>query len=201
MRCQHSAALAAASTAARLATFALATSAASLALTLAAPRLAMAQDDEALPIRGMASLMYAHSFQDTNLDGHSFDDGNGLDFRAGFEPGDWLALTVGYQWQSASDYDTHYFPVGVRAYTPRLAERVRFYGRAAIGVFFSRLSGDFGEEDNERASAYQVGGGVEVDIAEDWAAVLDANYTRGLGSADDYETGVLGVGIVYRWDL
>jgi hypothetical protein len=46
-----------------------------------------------------------------------------------------------------------------------------------------------------------VGGGVEVDVVDHWSAVLDANYTKGLGSADDYEAGVLGVGLVYRWDL
>jgi hypothetical protein len=196
MQPKHSAAIAAASTVARRSILALA------ALMISVPGSALAQSgNEGLEIRGFASLMYARSFQDTDLDGSSFDDGNGLDFRAGFQPGDWLAFTLGYQWQTDSDYDTHYFPVGVRAYTPALAERVRFYGEGAIGIFFSRLSGDLGEEDNERAAAIQVGGGVEVDITNDWAAVLDMNYTKGLGSADDYEAGVLGVGLVYRWDL
>ena len=206
MRRKHSAAIGATSTAARLASFTATLALSASALT--APGAAVAQQG-GLEVRGIASLMYAHSFQDTSLEGNSFSDGNGLDFRAGFQPGDWVAFTLGYQWQSESDYDTHFFPVGVRAYAPlqRLIpasgwwSRVSFYGEGAIGVFFSRLSGNFGEEDNERASAIQVGGGVEVDITDDWSAVLDANYTKGLGSADDYEAAVLGVGIVYRWDL
>ena len=197
MRCKHSAVIAA-SRVARPRTLALTALA---ALMLTAPGRALAQGPQALEIRGFASLMYAHSFQDTDLGGSSFDDGNGLDFRAGFQPGDWVAFTLGYQWQTDGDYDTHYFPIGVRGYAPALAERVHFYGEGAIGIFFSRLSGDFGEEDNERASAIQVGGGVEIDIASDWSAVLDANYTEGLGSADDYEAVVVGVGLVYRWDL
>ena len=169
-------------------------------LALTVPRAGHAQR-AGMEIRGIASLAYAHSFQDTGLSGRSFNDGNGLDFRAGFQPGDWLAFTLGYQWQSGKDYDTHYFPVGVRAYAPTIAERVRFYGQGSLGIFFSRLSGKFGDEDNERASAFQVGSGGEVDIAEDWAAYFDWTYTKGLGSADDYEADVLGVGIVYRWDL
>ena len=207
MRRKHSAAIARASGAARRAAIAPATRAVLAAVALMIPAAAAAQDPGAMKIRGIASLMYAYSFQDTRLGGPAFNNGKGVDFRAGFQPGDWLAFTVGYQWQTggasdpADNYDTHFFPVGVRVYAPVLGERLHFFGEGAIGIFISRLSGNFGNESNERASAIQAGGGVEVDLLDNWSGVLDVNYTKGLGSAEDYRAKVIGFGIVYRWDL
>ena len=141
-----------------------------LAASLLVPAAALAQDDdydysgesEELELQGFASASYAHSFQDTDLPGGgSFDDGNGFELTAGFQAGDYVVFTGGWEWQRHSDYTTHYFPVTVRGLSPSIAERVNLFGEASIGVFFSRLRNQFDnpEDDNERGSAVRLRAG------------------------------------------
>ncbi len=171
---------------------------------------AIAQDDdyeykepEPLELRGVASGSFVHSFQETQLDAGSFSDGNGTEVMAGFTAGEYLAFLLSWEWQVESDYNTHFVPVNVRMMSPSLFDRARLYGQFGIGLFFSRLSGEFDRdnEDNERAAAARVGGGVEVGITEDVSAIVFGNYLWGLGSANDYEYGTVGLGLQYKWDL
>jgi hypothetical protein len=184
----------------------------SLARALAAASLlavvggaAVAQEGEGIPIELLASVAYSHSFQDTDLDsGGSFSDGNGLDLNIGFQLGDHFLFGAGYQWQSESDYDIHFFPIEMRFFGPALLDRIRVYGQLATGPFFSRLHNEFNavdsDQDNARGWAWRAGGGVEVAIQDGFSAIVSTNYTKGFGSEDDYKYTTVGVGFAYRWD-
>ena len=162
-------------------------------------------EPEQIEIQGIASLSYAHSFQDTSLPGGgSFDDGNGGEVMAGFTMGQYLAFLLSMDFQAASHYQTYYTPLSVRMYSPSLLdERLKLYGQASIGLFFSEISGKFdnAQSSNERGSAVRVGGGVEIGITEHLSGIVYGNYLWGLGSTDDYEYGTVGLGLQYRWDL
>jgi hypothetical protein len=169
-----------------------------LALSLAG----VAAAQEETKIKGLASVGYSHSFQTTSLDpGGSFNDGNGMDVLVGFQAGEYLAFLVGWQWQSESDFDTHFFPVELRAYSPPLFEdRLRFYGQFGIGLLYTRLHNEF-NDDNERASAVRAGLGAEIGITENISGLVYSSFLWGLGSADDYDWGTAGVGLQYEWGL
>ncbi len=162
-------------------------------------------EPEQTKIQGLASLSYAHSFQDTSLPGGgSFDDGNGAEVMAGFSMGEYLAFLLSMDVQAGSNYQTYYTPLNVRMYSPSLLDdRLRLYGQAGIGLFFSELKGKFdnAQSSNERGSAVRVGGGVEIGITEDLSALVYGNYLWGLGSTDDYKYGTVGLGLQYSWDL
>lgn len=166
-------------------------------------RAASAEEDEGeMKIHGLASVGYTHSFQHTDLPvGGSISDGNGIDALVGFQTGDYLAFQLGMQWQGESDFDTYFFPVTVRAMSPMLLDRVRMYGEFGIGLFFSELHNEFNADDNERGSAYRVGGGFEIGITKDFSALVYSAYQAGFGSTDDYKSTILGVGVQYRWGL
>lgn len=185
---------------------------------IAAPPAALAQDGEydesdeyapgsdELELRGIVAAGYRHSFQDTHLPGGagSFDDGNGSELSLGFQAGHYLAFLLSWEWQSASHYDTHYFPFSVRMMSPGLLEnRVHLFAQAGIGLFFSQLGSRFTnpQTDNERGSAVRTGGGIEVGLYDDLSAVVYGGYLWGLGSTDDYEYGTVGVGLQYRWNF
>ncbi len=155
-----------------------------------------------LELAGIISAGYRHSFQNTSLTpGGSFSDGNGVDVQAGLQAGQYLAFLVGWHWQSESDFDTHFIPVSIRGYSPPLLEdRIRLYGQFGIGLLYTRLNNEF-SGDNERASALRTGLGVEVGITEDISGIVYGSYLWGLGSADDYEWGSIGLGLEYRWGL
>ena len=182
-----------------------------LAALLAAP--AFGQDDDydysgesdKLELYGLAQGAFVHSFQDTSLPGGgSFNDGNGFEAMAGFGAGKYFAFLLSWEFQTESDFDTHYIPFNLRMYSPPLLEdRLKLYGQASIGLFFSRLHNEFNnpQTDNERGSAVRAGGGVEIGITDDISGVLYGNYLWGLGSTDDYEYATLGGGLVYRWDF
>jgi hypothetical protein len=165
---------------------------------------AVAQDGEptGIEIQGIASAGYTHSFQRTDLpSGGSISDGNGIDVLAGIQTGEYLAFQLGAQWQGESDFDTYYFPVMVRAMSPVVLERVRMYGQAGLGLFFSSLHNEFNGNENERGAMYSLGGGFEVGIDDGFSAIVYAAYQKGLGSTNDYESRILGVGLQYRWGL
>lgn len=185
-----------------------------LLLASLAPLAAQAQDEdlEGIEIRGFASVGYMPSFQDTDLAGSSLDDGQGLEANVGFSTGDMFTFLFGYQLSMDSNYNTHFFPVTLRMYDPwkllpfvsedaELPFGIRAFTNASIGLFFTQVSGKFNSSNNKRASAWRLGGGVEIDIVDNLAGYVDAGYTRGLGSADSYKYGTVGVGVVYRWDL
>jgi len=159
---------------------------------------------EELELRGILSAGYVHSFQDTDLKSGSFDDGNGSNLSVGFQAGHYLAFLLDWEWQTRSDYDTHFFPFSVRMMSPSLLDRVRLYGQFGIGLFFSQLHGGLGndpEVDNERGSAVRAGGGVEVGLYDDLSAIVYGGYLWGLGSTDDYKYGSVGVGLQWRWNF
>ena len=154
-------------------------------------------------LQGIASGGYTHSFQDTSLKGGSFDDGNGMDLLLGFQAGDYLAFQVGYQWQTQSDYDTHFFPVSVRCMSPSILDRVRLYGQFGLGLFYSQLHHELSaaQRQNARGAMLRLGGGVEVGITKNVSAIVYGAWMKGMGSTSDYESGTAGVGLQYRWDL
>ena len=155
-----------------------------------------------LGLQGVVSLAFAYSSQETELEyGGKLSDGVGIDFDAGFQAGENFAFLLGYEWQTSADFDSFYFPVSVRAYSPLLLERVRLYGTVGIGVFFARLHHEFNANGTERAGAFDAGGGFHVDITEDVALLAYARYKRGFGEVDDFESVVSGVGFEYRWGL
>ncbi len=177
-------------------------------LAFAISSTALAQAPGETPIQGLISLSASHAFQHTDLPvkgggNDDFSDGNGLDFRLGFQVGDRFAFDVGYEFHTESDYETHFIPIGMRVYAPPVLERVHFYGQGAMGAFFSRLHNDFNgvENSNERAWAWRLGLGAEIEVIEQLSAVADVTYTRGFGSADDYEYTTIGIGVLYRWDI
>jgi hypothetical protein len=174
----------------------------SLVLAIVSAGTAAAQEGE-LQLKGLASVGYSHSFQSTFLDpGGSFSDGNGIDASVGFQAGEHVAFLVGWQWQGESDFDTHFIPVSIRGYSPPLLEdRVRLYGQFGLGLLFVQLHNEFNVDDNERASAVRLGLGAEVGITETLSAVVYSSYLWGLGSADDYNWGTVGVGLQYEWGL
>ena len=173
-----------------------------LLLALALPRGVQAQDDvEESPIVGLFSAGYLPSFQDTDLAGESLADGQGFELEAGFATGDTFAWLLGYQLSMRSNYNTHFIPATMRVYSPDLLDRLRFYGQASIGLFFSQVSGKFGAAENERASAWRLGGGVEIDLIDRLSGYVDGGWTNGLGSANSFKYGTVGVGVVYRWDI
>jgi hypothetical protein len=152
-------------------------------------------------IRGILQGGYLPSFQDTDQGGHSLDDGQGLEVEVGFATGDTFAWLLGYQLSMASNYNTHFFPFSMRMYSPELLDIARLYGQVGLGLFFSQVSGKHGSADNERAAAWRIGGGVEVDIMKDLSGYINAGWTNGLGSADSFKYGTVGVGLIYRWDI
>ncbi len=169
-------------------------------VTLTLAGAAAAQEEE--QFKGLVSVGFAHSYQFSDLDvGGDLDDGVGIDVAAGFQAGKHLAFLVGYEWQTDDDFDTHYFPVTIRAYSPVLLERLRLYGTVGVGVFFTRVHGKFSPNDNDRAAAFHAGGGFQVDISEELGLLVYAKYQRGFGQVDDYESVVQGVGFEYRWGL
>jgi hypothetical protein len=169
-----------------------------LALTLAGA--ASAQEETEL--KGLLSVSFAHSYQMGDLDvGGNLDDGVGLDVAAGFQAGEHLAFLLGYEWQTNDDYDTHYFPVSVRVYSPLLLDRLRLYGTVGVGVFFTRVHNEFNPNGNDRAAAFHTGGGFSVDVSEELGLLVYLKYQRGLGQVDDFESLVPGVGFEYRWGL
>jgi opacity protein-like surface antigen len=177
--------------------------AAVLILSPVAP--ASAQDGRTqTKITGLASAGYSHSFQDTDLNpGGSFNDGNGLDLQVGFQYGEYVAFTLGYHWQTESDYDTHFFPLAVRGYSPpSMSDRVRLYGEVGIGILFTRLHNEFNQpdNDNEKAAAVRLGGGVEIKLTDEVSGLVYGHYNKGMGSVDDFEYGTVGVGLQYHWN-
>jgi hypothetical protein len=169
-----------------------------LALTLAGTASARNQ----LELEGLLDVAFAASIQRTDLDsGGDLGNGVGLNVNAGLQAGEHLAFLVGYEWQTGDDYDTHYFPVTVRAYSPLLLERLRFYATAGLGLFFTRMHSEFTPNGNQRAAAFDAGGGFQVDISEQIALLVYARYQRGLGEVDDYESIIQGLGFQYRWGL
>ena len=155
-----------------------------------------------------ASYSSSHAFQHTDLPAKGggnddFSDGNGLEFRLGFQVGERFAFDVGYEFHTESDYQTHFLPIGMRVYAPPVLERVHFYGQGAMGAFFSRLHNDFNgvENSNERAWAWRLGLGAEIEVIEQLSAIADVTYTRGFGSVDDYQYTTIGIGVLYRWDI
>jgi opacity protein-like surface antigen len=173
-------------------------------LVLSPAQPASAQDPRQTKITGIVSGGYTHSFQDSDLNpGGSFSDGNGLDLLVGFQLGEYVAFMLGYQWQSESDYDTHFVPFVVRGYSPpSMSDRLRLYGEFGLGLFYSRLHNEFNQpdNDNESASAIRVGGGIELELTDDVSGLVYGHYHKGLGSADDYEWGTVGVGLQYHWN-
>ena len=169
-------------------------------LAIALAGAATAQDETNL--EGVLSLGFAYSSQQTELEyGGKLKDGVGIDLDAGFQAGEHFAFLLGYEWQTSADFDSFYFPVSVRAYSPLLLERVRLYGTVGIGVFFARLHHEFNANGSERAAAFDAGGGFHVDITDNVALLAYARYKRGFGEVDDFESVVSGVGFEYRWDL
>ncbi len=169
-------------------------------VTLTLAGAAAAQEEE--QFKGLVSVGFAHSYQFSDLDvGGDLDDGVGIDVAAGFQAGKHLAFLVGYEWQTDDDFDTHYFPVTVRAYSPVLLDRLRLYGMVGLGVFFTRVHHEFNPNGNQRAAAYHVGGGLQVEISEELGLLVYAKYKAGIGEVDDYESIVQGVGFEYRWGL
>lgn len=169
-----------------------------LALTLAGA--ASAQNKTEL--RGLLSVRFAHASEMSDLDvGGKFDDSQGIDVAAGFRYGESLAFQLAYEWQTDNDFDTHYFPVTVRAYSPELLERARLYGTAGLGVLFTRVHNDFKPVGNQRGAAFHVGGGLEISLNEQIDLLLYAKYKRGLGETDDFESVVQGIGLQYHWGL
>lgn len=170
---------------------------------------AVAQVPNETPIQGFIGISATHAFQFSDLPvgvgGGSDDlnDGNGADFRLGFQVGDRFAFDIGYEWQIESDFESHFIPFGMRVYAPPLLDRLHFYGQGAMGAFFTRLHGDFNQagNSNERGWAWRLGIGAEIDIIEHISAVTDVMYTRGFGSAEDYEYTTVGIGVLYRWDI
>ena len=175
-----------------------------LVLAFAISGAAFAQNRGEAPIQGLVSVGYAHAFQSSDLPvGGDLSDGNGLDFRAGFQVGDRYAFDVGYEFQIESDYESHFIPLGMRVYAPPLLERLHLYAQGGMGAFFTRLHHEFNakDQDNERGWAWRLGIGAEIDVMENISAVTDVRFTRGFGSADDYEYTTVGIGVLYRWDI
>lgn len=169
-------------------------------LGLLAAGAASAQDE--LELKGLLSARFAHAYQLSDLDiGGELDDSLGIDVAAGFQAGRYLAFQLGYEWQTDGDFDTHYFPVTVRAYSPVLLERLRLYGTVGLGVFFTRTHHEFNGNLNERAAAFHAGGGFSVDINDDLGLLVYAKYMQGLGQTSDFKSIVQGVGFEYRWGL
>ncbi len=114
-----------------------------------------------------------------------------------------MAFLAGYEWQTQSDYDTHFFPVSVRALSPSILDRVHLYGQFGIGLLYSNLHHEFNTTggENVKASAFRLGGGVEVGITDQVSAIVYGAWLKGMGSANDYEYGTAGVGLQYRWEL
>jgi opacity protein-like surface antigen len=165
---------------------------------------ASAQDEgeDALELFGLFSARYAHAYEMSDLDvGGELDDSRGVDLAAGFRAGEYFAFQVGYEWQTDQDFDSHYFPLIFRGYSPALFERARLYGEAGLGLFFTRPHDDFNGNGNERASAFHVGGGLQIDITEAFGLLWYLKYKRGLGEVDDWESVVNGVGLQYTWGL
>ena len=169
-----------------------------LALTLAGG----ASAQEKTKLTGLLSASFAYSHQMGDLDpGGNLDDGLGVDIGAGFQAGEYLAFLLGYEWQTNDDFDTHYFPLSVRAYSPVLLDRLRMYGTVGIGVFFTRVHDEFNPNGNERAAGFHAGGGFSIDLSEEIGLLVYTKYKRGLGQVDDFESFVNGVGLEYRWGL
>jgi opacity protein-like surface antigen len=173
---------------------------------------AHAQQNPGIEIRGVGMVGYMPSFQDSDLAGSSLDDGQGLKVNLGFSTGDMFTWMLGYELAMDSNYNTHFFPVTMRMYDPwlllpffeddtKLPFGLRTFADASLGLFFTQVSGKFGPADNKRASAWRLGGGIEVDLMDNLAGFIDAGWTEGLGSANSYQYGSVGVGVVYRWDL
>lgn len=174
---------------------------------------AHAQQDPGIEIKGFGSVGYMFSIQDTDVVGSSFDDGHGLEANLGFSTGNVFTWLLGYELVTADDYTTHFIPVKVRAYDPwrlfaedaELPFGIRTFAEVGLGLFFSQVSGKFttfgSSEDNERAAAWRVGGGVEMGLTETLSGYVDAGYVQGLGGVDDYKYGTVGIGVVYRWEL
>ena len=153
-------------------------------------------------LRGLLSVRFAHASELSEMDtGGKFNDGQGIDIAAGFRAGERFAFQLGYEWQTDDDFDTHYFPVTVRAYSPVLMERVRLYGTVGLGVFFTRVHNDFNPNGNQRAAAFHTGGGFEIELNESIGLLVYAKYKRGLGEASNFESIVQGVGFQYHWGL
>lgn len=169
-----------------------------LSLTLCGTASAQEQSE----IRGLLSVRFAHAFEQSDLDaGDKFDDSQGIEIGAGFQPGERFAFLLGYEWQTDNDFDTHYFPVTVRAYSPPLLENVRLYAMAGLGVLFTRVYNDLAPNGNQRAAAFHAGGGLELELNENVGVVVYTKYKRGLGEVDGFESVVSGVGVQYRWGL
>jgi hypothetical protein len=160
-----------------------------------------AQERQQSKIQGVLSGGVIGALQDTDQGGSSFDDAVGMDFSAGFSVGNTFTWLLGYQLVAQSNYSTHFIPVSVRMYSPDFLDRVRVYGQGGIGLFFAQVSGQHGSADSTRASAVRIGGGLEVDIMENLSGYIDAGWTNGLGSANSFKYGTLGLGVVYRWDI
>lgn len=169
-----------------------------LALTLAGA--ASAQEES--PLKGIISGSFANAYEFSDLDeGGDLDDSVGVDVAVGFQAGEYLAFQLGYEWQTDSGFDTHYFPAIVRGYSPVLLDRLRLYGTVGLGLLFTRPHDEFSGNGNERAGAFHVGGGLSVDITKDLGLLVYLKYKRGMGEVDDWESLVQGVGLEYRWDL
>lgn len=177
----------------------------SLALALIVPGVSHAQsgEREQLELHGLIYGGYSHSFQDTDVPGGSFNDGNGSELGVGIQTGDYVQFLASWEWQGESDYDTHFIPLSVRMLSPSLLDRMHLYGEFGIGLFFSRLHNEFnvGDDDNERGSAVRLRAGVEVGITEEVSAIAYWGYLWGLGSTDDYEYSTVGLGLQYSWGL
>ena len=169
-----------------------------LTLTLCGTASAQEQSE----IRGLLSVRFAHAFEQSDLDaGDKFDDSQGIEIGAGFQPGERFAFLLGYEWQTDNDFDTHYFPVTVRAYSPALLENVRLYATVGLGVVFTRLYNDLEPNGNQRAAAFHAGGGLEFELNENVGILVYTKYKRGLGEVEDFESIVSGIGVQYRWGL
>ena len=173
-----------------------------VSVALASGNASAQSDSGQLEARGLLSVRFAQGYQNGDLDvGGNLDDTSGIEVGAGFSLGDYFSFQLGYEGQYDDDYDTHYFPATFIGYSPAVFERVRFYGTAGIGLFFARTHDSLNANDNERASGFHAGGGLEIAITEQLALLWYAKYMQGLGSADDYESVVQGIGLQFSWGL
>ena len=174
-----------------------------LAASLGGPSgTALAADDGEFELRGLISARFANAWQQGSLDdGGDLDDSQGIDTAIGFRAGEYFAFSLGWEWQTDDDFDTHYFPANFRFYSPALLERVRLYATTGMGLLFTRTHDSFNPNGDDRAAAFHAGGGLQIEITEEIGLLWYAKYNRGLGSADDFESVVHGVGLQYSWGL
>lgn len=155
---------------------------------------------------GIAGTWAIENFDDVPS-GVSVDDGVGLNARAGYRFHPNLAAELQLEWVPEFDVDTGGFfgdaeietlvtMLNGKAYAA--TGRIQPYFLVGMGALYARADVP-GPDPDDTGFAARLGGGTEIYILPELAAVLEGSYVFATGDVNDFDYGSIVWGLLYRF--